>query len=219
MLTLHHLNHSRSFRILWLLEELKAYYGTDYQLITHKRNANFLAPDEMASIHPMGKAPILVDNERGRTLVESGFIIEYLLKYYDKEGKFAPRDEMWEDYAFWLHFSESSLMPPLVMRLVMSKVADKSPWFVRPVTKAIANKVESLMIKDNILRGFGLLNSHLDNKVWIADDFTGADIQTYFAVKALQSRGGLEAFNNLQTWLSRCENRPAYQQAVELGGI
>ena len=166
----------------------------------------------------MDKAPILVDDSRGRTLVESGFIIEYLLRHYDVDGKLSPTDETWEDYAFWLHFGESSMMPPLVMRLVMDKVATKSPLVVRPIAKAIAKKVESLVIKDNINQSFSLLNNHLSDKVWIAGTFTGVDIQVYFAVKALQSRGTLGGWDNLSRWLSDCENRSAYEQAVAQGG-
>ena len=115
MLTLHHLNQSRSFRILWLLCELNALYGIPFKVIKHERTKSHLAPKELTDIHPMGKAPILVDEIRGRTLAESGFIIEYLLRHYDKDGKLSPTDETWEDYAFWLHFAESSMMPPLVM--------------------------------------------------------------------------------------------------------
>lgn len=218
MLTLHHLNNSRSFRILWLLEELQAIYGTPYQLICHERTHNHLAPKEMADIHPMGKAPILVDSTRGRTLMESGFIIEYLLRYYDKEGKLSPTDDTWEDFAFWLYFSESTMMPPLVMRLIMDKVATKSPIFVRPIAKAIASKVEMLVICDTIAQSFGLLNEHLANRLWIAGDFTGADIQAYFAVKALQSRGGLDGYCHLKDWLMRCEQRPSHIAAQEKGG-
>ena len=218
MLTLHHLNHSRSFRILWLLCELNALYGTPFQVIVHERTQNHLAPKAMTDIHPMGKAQILVDDSRGRTLVESGFIIEYLLRHYDVDGKLSPTDETWEDYAFWLHFGESSMMPPLVMRLVMDKVATKSPLVVRPIAKAIAKKVESLVIKDNINQSFSLLNNHLSDKVWIAGTFTGVDIQVYFAVKALQSRGTLGGWDNLSRWLSDCENRSAYEQAVAQGG-
>ncbi|WP_066799941.1 glutathione S-transferase [Moraxella oblonga] len=218
MLTLHHLNHSRSFRILWLLCELNALYGTPFEVITHTRNKSHLAPDDMKVIHPMGKAPILVDNNQNKTLIESGFIIEYLLKYYDTDKKLSPNDNYWEDYTFWLHFSESSMMPPLVMRLVMSKVATKSPFLIRPIAKAIADKIENLMIKDNIAQSFSLLNTHLANKEWLTDKFTGADIQTYFAVKALQSRGGIGQWANVQKWLNQCEARPAYLQAVKKGG-
>lgn len=217
MLTLHHLNNSRSFRILWLLEELAWAYDLNYKLITHDRTASYLAPDDLKAIHPMGKAPILVDGDKA--LAESGFIMEYLLKTYDINGEFKPTDDKtWEDFTFWLHFAESSMMPPLVMRLVMNAVATKSPLLVRPIAKAIAGKVESLVIKDNIAQSFTLLNSHLANRDWIADTFTGADVQAYFAVKALESRGGLGEWENLKTWLNRCESRPAYKEAVQKGG-
>lgn len=217
MLTLYHLNNSRSFRILWLLEELKARYNTEYQLITHDRTASYLAPKQMQDIHPMGKAPILVDGDK--VLAESGFIIEYLLKTYDTDGEFKPTDDKaWEDYTFWLHFAESSMMPPLVMRLVMNAVATKSPLLVRPITKAIRQKVETLVIADNIKQSFDLLEAHLKDKEWLAGAFSGADIQTYFAVKALESRGGLGERPNVIDWLLRCESRPAYKEAVQKGG-
>lgn len=218
MLTLHHLSQSRSFRILWLLCELNAIYGTPFKVIKHERTKSYLAPRELMSIHSMGKAPILVDEVRDRTLVESGFIIEYLLRHYDMDGRLSPTDDTWEDYAFWLHFAESSMMPPLVMRLVMTKTTTKSPLFVRPIAKAIANKIENLVVKDSISQSFGLLNAHLAGKEWIADSFTGADIQAYFSVKALQSRGGLGEWDNLKAWLIRCENRSAYQHTIQRSG-
>ncbi|MCL1622837.1 glutathione S-transferase [Moraxella sp. Tifton1] len=217
MLTLHHLNHSRSFRILWLLEELHASYGTPYEMVSHTRNANFLAPKEMTQIHPMGKAPILVDGTRGKTLVESGYIIEYLLKYYDEQGQFSADEEHWDDYVFWLHFSESSMMPPQVMRLVMSQIATKSPLMVRPVVRAIKNKVESLLIKDAIRQSCCVLDDHLKNREWLAGHFTGADIQTYFVTKALQN-DGLNDCSNIRRWMTDCESRQAYQKSVLKGG-
>lgn len=218
MLVLHHLTNSRSFRILWLLNELQIIYGVAFELVKHERTESYLAPDVLKTIHPMGKAPILVDTIRGRTLIESGFIIEYLLRYYDTDGVLSADDDEWGDFAFWLHFSESSMMPPLVMRLVMSKVATKSPRLVRPVARAIAAKVESLVIADNIIQSFGLLNEHLINKMWITSKFTAVDIQAYFAVKALENRSGLDGFEQLQAWLTRCEARVGYQQAVAQGG-
>lgn len=218
MLTLHHLNNSRSFRILWLLEELAWAYDLNYKLITHDRTANYLAPDELKAIHPMGKAPILVDGDK--VLAESGFIIEYLLKTYDTNGEFKPTDgKAWEDYTFWLHFAESSMMPPLVMRLVMNAVATKSPWFIRPIAKAIAGKVESLVIAGNIKQSFDLLDGQLADNDWVAGkQFSGADIQTYFAVKALESRGGLGEREHIKRWLVACESRLAYKTTVKKGG-
>lgn len=218
MLTLHHLNHSRSFRILWLLEELAWAYDLDYRLVTHSRTANYLAPDELSAIHPMGKAPILVDGDK--VLAESGFIMEYLLAKYDTNGEFKPTDgKAWEDFTFWLHFAESSMMPPLVMRLIMTKVATKSPWFIRPIAKAIANKVESLVIADNIKKSFDLLDGHLADNHWVAGEtFSASDIQTHFAVKALRSRGGLGEREHIKRWLGACEARLAYKSTVKKGG-
>ncbi len=218
MLTLHHLTNSRSFRILWLLEELVWSYDINYQLITHERTPSYLAPDELTQIHPMGKAPILVDD--GRALVESGFIMEYLLKKYDQENQFKPTDEQaWQDYTFWLHFAESSMMPPLVMRLVMTAVATKSPWFIRPIARKIAQKVESLVIAGNIRRSFGLLDDTLAKSAYVAGSmFSAADIQVYFGAKALQNRGGLSDYPNVERWLKTCEGRLAYKSACQKGG-
>lgn len=218
MLTLHHLNHSRSFRILWLLEELKLAYGLEYQLVCHQRDKRtFLAPRALKDIHPMGKAPILVDDDK--VLIESGFIIEYLLKYYDLNHQLQPTDDVqWQAYSFWLHFGESSMMPPLVMRLVMNAVATKSPIVIRPVAKAIRQKVEKMVISDTVRQSFGLLENHLQDKHWLAGSFSGADIQVYFTAKALQSRSGLDDYPNIQNWLMRCQARPAFEHAVATGG-
>lgn len=218
MLTLHHLQNSRSFRILWLLEELVWAYDLNYQLITHERTSSHLAPDVLQDIHPMGKAPILVDD--GRALIESGFIIEYVLKKYDSQNQFKPTDEQgWQDYTFWLHFAESSMMPPLVMRLVMTAVATKSPWFIRPIARKIAQTVENLVIKNNVTRSFKLLDDTLAKSAYVAGDtFSGADIQVYFGAKALASRGKLPDCPNIERWLKALEGRLAYKSACQKGG-
>lgn len=218
MVTLHYLSNSRSFRVLWLLEELAWVYDVDYQLITHQRTQNYLAPDELKHIHPMGKAPILIDGEK--VLAESGFILEYLLKKYDINHEFKPTDEDgWELFTFWLHFSESSMMPPLVMRLVMQKIVEKSPWLIKLITKTIAKKVEDLVIASNINQSFDLLESQLSKTTWVAGNkFSAADIQTYFSAKALDSRGGLGERNHIKQWILACEERLAYNSTTVKGG-
>ena len=146
MLHLHHLANSRSFRIIWLLEELEV----DYKLTCYARNKAYRAPDSLKQIHPLGHAPMLEVNER--VLIESGFIIEYLLKHYDTEKQFKPADDneaAWEAYTFWLHFAEASVMPPLVMRLVFTKVVEQSPMLIKPVSKSIRNQVEKSIGTDN----------------------------------------------------------------------
>lgn len=225
MLTLHHLTQSRSFRILWLLEELKSAYGLEYQLITHQRNRHHLAPDELLHIHPMGKAPILVDGSlpaQQQSLAESAVIVEYLLKYYDKNQIFSPSDDFqtWRDYHFWLHFAESSLMPPLVMGLILNKAIEKSPFFARPIVRQVKAGADKMLLQGNIEKSLHLLNTHLHGKTWLVDEkLTGVDIQLYLAVIGAKKSGtNFEHFAHIQDWLKRCEQREAFKQAVILGG-
>ncbi len=219
MFTLHHLNDSRSFRILWLLCELNALYGTPFRVVTHQRNKNFLAPKAMADIHPMGKAPILVDDERGRVLVESGFIAEYLLRYYDVNGELSPADDdAWEDHTFWLHFAEGSLMPNLVMRLVFAKTAQKAPFFIRPVARTIQKRVESLIISPNVHKALTLMNEHLANRHYLSGagqgKFSAVDIHMYYGIAKMKSSGQLpDEWVNIHNWLRFCEARPSFEVA------
>lgn len=218
MLQLHHLENSRSFRILWLLEEL----NVPYQLTRYKRNKVGLAPESLEKIHPMGKAPILVAD--GRPLIESGFIIEYLLKHYDNQQAFKPTDDndsAWEDYTFWMHFAEASAMPPLVMRLIFNKIVERSPVLVRPISKGIRKQIEASMISKNIEKSLDLMEQHLHNNNWFGGDvFSAADIQMHFVVAAANARQSLDKvkYANLINWQKRCEIRPAFQRAVEKGG-
>ncbi|MBP2281335.1 glutathione S-transferase [Psychrobacter sp. PL15] len=218
MLHLHHLENSRSFRILWLLEEL----NVDYKLTSYKRNKAYLAPDSLKKIHPLGHAPILEVDDR--VLLESGFIIEYLLKHYDKEKMFKPADDneaAWEAYTFWLHFAEASAMPPLVMRLVFNKVVEKSPMLVKPVSKNIQKQVESSLIESSINNILIMMERQLQDNHWFAGEaFSAADIQMYFVAVAAQSRAGLDngQYANLLNWLKRCQERPAFKRTEEKGG-
>ena len=218
MLHLHHLENSRSFRILWLLEEL----GLDYQLTRYDRTKAYRAPESLKDIHPLGHAPIL--EVEGRPLVESGFIIEYLLKHYDKDQQFKPADDnetAWENYIFWLHFAEASVMPPLVMRLVFSKVVQQSPMLIKPVSKKIKSQVEKSMISSNLENMLTMMEQHLQDNHWFAgSEFSGADIQMHLAVLGANSGPGLNKskYANLLNWLKRCEERPAFKQAEEKGG-
>ena len=218
MLHLHHLENSRSFRILWLLEELNA----DYKLTTYNRNKAHLAPDSLKQIHPIGHAPILeVD---GRALVESGFIIEYLLKHYDKEHEFKPVDSdeaAWEAYTFWLHFSEASVMPLLVMRLVFTKVVERSPMLIKPISKGIRKQVENSMISSSLTTMLNMMEQQLQDNHWVAgSDFSAADVQMHVAVIGANAGKGLDKvkYVNLLNWVNRCEARPAFKRAVEKGG-
>lgn len=218
MLHLHHLENSRSFRIIWLLEELNA----DYQLTCYERTNAYRAPDSLKKIHPLGHTPILEVN--GRALVESGFIIEYLLKHYDKEQQFKPTDdneEAWESYTFWLHFAEASIMPLLVMRLVFTKVVEKSPMLIKPVSKSIRKQVENNMINDSLTTMLNMMEQQLQHNHWFAGEaFSAADIQMHLVVVATNAGSGLDKvkYANILNWLKRCEARAAFKQAEVKGG-
>ena len=218
MLHLHHLANSRSFRILWLLEEL----GVDYQLTCYERNKAYRAPDSLKQIHPLGHAPMLEVNDR--VLIESGFIIEYLLKHYDTEKKFKPADDneaAWGAYTFWLHFAEASVMPPLVMRLVFTKVVEQSPMLIKPVSKSIRNQVEKSMISNSLDAILAMMEQHLQDNHWFAGaEFSAADIQMHLAVVGANAGTGLDSskYANILNWLKRCEERDAFKRAEEKGG-
>lgn len=218
MLHLHHLENSRSFRIIWLLEELHV----DYQLTCYQRNKAFRAPESLKQIHPLGHTPILEVNER--PLVESGFIIEYLLKHYDKEQRFKPTDdneEAWEAYTFWLHFAEASIMPLLVMRLVFTKVVEKSPLLIKPVSKSIRKQVENNMISSSLTKMLTMMEQQLQDNHWFAGDtFSAADIQMHLAVVATNAGEGLDKvkYANILIWLKRCQERDAFKRAEAKGG-
>lgn len=218
MLHLHHLSNSRSFRIIWLLEEL----GTDYELTCYERTKAYRAPDSLKKIHPLGHAPILEAD--GRPLIESGFIIEYLIKHYDKQQQFKPADDnesAWENYTFWLHFAEASVMPPLVMRLVFTKVVEQSPMLIKPVSKKIQSQVEKSMISASLNEMLTMMEQHLSDNQWFAgSEFSAADIQMHLAVLGANAGPGLNKnkYANILDWLARCEARPAFKQAEEKGG-
>lgn len=218
MLHLHHLANSRSFRILWLLEELRL----DYKLTCYERNKAYRAPDSLKQIHPLGHAPILEVNDRA--LVESGFIIEYLIKHYDKERQFKPADDneaAWDAYTFWLHFAEASLMPLLVMRLVFTKVVQQSPMLIKPVSKSIRNQVEKSMISKSLDTMLAMMEQHLQDNHWFAGtEFSAADIQMHLAVVGANAGAGLDSskYANILNWLKRCEERGAFKRAEEKGG-
>ena len=229
-LQLHHLKNSRSFRILWLLEEL----GKTYKLITYERHHG-LAPKSLQRIHPLGKAPILQDDDK--TLVESAVIIEYLIDKYDQANPLLSQElilqmvlnkqfrpdygtEAYEAYRYWLHFTESSLMPLLVLRLAFATTVKKSPIGIKQVAKLLKKGVESSYISQSLNAQLDYLDNHLGKNEWLAGtQFSGADIQLEFAINALADSKSLPAkYANIHNWLKKCHARPAYQQAVQKGG-
>ena len=218
MIVVHHLNNSRSQRVLWLLEEL----GLAYDIKRYERDKKtMLAPPALRTVHPLGKSPVITDGDL--TLAESGAIIEYLVERYG-DGCFAPAKELpaYLRYRYWMHYSEGSLMPPLLLKLVFDKVeASPMPFFVKPIAKAIAGKVKSSFILPQISAHLDYLEDELGKGAWFAgDDFTAADVHLSFPIEAAAARGGLDASRpRLMNYLLRIHARPAYQRALERGGV
>ena len=217
MIIVHHLNNSRSQRILWLLEEL----GLDYEIKKYQRDAKtMLAPPELRAIHPLGKSPVITD---GDTMVaESGAIIEYLVEQYGG-GKYVPAAGTPEkrQYTYFMHYAEGSAMTPLLMKLVFDKVASSPmPFFAKPIAKGIAQKVKSSYINPQIVQHLQFMEGELAARTWFAGkEFTAADIQVSFVLEAASARGGLdEKYPKLANFLKKIHARPAYQRALERGG-
>ena len=215
MLTVHHLNNSRSQRVLWLLEEL----GVPYEIQRYERDPEtMLAPPSLRKVHPLGKSPVVTDGRA--TLAESGAIIEYLVETYG-EGRLAPEagTPAFRRYRYWLHYAEGSLMPPLLLKLVFDQV-EKAPLLVRPVAKAISATVKRRFITPNLTQHLDFLEAELASSPWFAGrSFSAADVQMSFPVEAAAARAGLdESRPKLMDWLRRIHARPAYQRAIEQGG-
>ena len=218
MLTVHHLNNSRSQRVLWLLEEL----GVPYEIERYQRDAKtMLAPPELVRVHPLGKSPVVTDD--GVTVAESGAIIEYLLDTYGA-GRLVPPPgtEARRRFTYWLHFAEGSAMPPLLLKLIFDRIGSGQgmPFFAKPIGRAIAAKAKALMIEPNLKRQLDFMEGELSRGEWFAgDDFSAADIQMSFPVEASAMRAGLDASRpRLMAFLKKIHARPAYRRALERGG-
>ena len=217
MIVVHHLNNSRSQRILWLLEEL----GLEYDIKRYQRDAQtMLAPPELRKIHPLGKSPVITDGNL--TLAESGAIIEYLVGRYG-HGRLMPAADTPARlrYTYWLHYAEGSLQPLLLMKLFFGRIEKgPMPFFAKPIAKAIAGKVTGSFISPNLERNFDYLETELGRSTWFAGpEFTAADIQMSFPLEAAVSRGGLDSKRpKLMAFLERIHARPAYKKAIERGG-
>ena len=217
MIVLHHLNQSRSQRVLWLLEEL----GLPYEIKFYERNARtMLAPPELRKVHPLGKSPVITDEEF--TLAESGAILEYLVQRYG-DGAFRPAPGSPEAvrYLYWMHYAEGSLMPPLLMKLVFDQIQkSRMPFFAKPIARAISGRALSGFVMPQINTHLDFLESELDKSTWFTgEEFTVADIQLSFPLEAAKARGGLDKTRpRLMEFLARIHARPAYARALERGG-
>ena len=217
MIIVHHLNNSRSQRVLWLLEEL----GVPYEVKRYQRDARtMLAPPELCQVHPLGKSPVITDGDD--VVAESGAIVEYLADKYGQDRLIpAPGTAARRRATYWLHFAEGSLMPPLLMSLVFAKVRSAPmPFFAKPVANGIADKVMGSFVTPNVTRMLDFLEAELGKAAWFGgDDFGVSDIQLSFPLEAAASRGGLGPDRpRLADFLVRIHGRPAYQRALEKGG-
>lgn len=216
MIVVHHLNNSRSQRVLWLLEEL----GLPYEIKHYQREKSGLAPKSLEAVHPLGKSPVITDGDA--TLAESGAILEYLVDRHG-QGRMAPAAGTPERlrYSYWMHFAEGSAMPPLLMKLVFDRIEKgPMPFFVKPIARGISAKVKSAFISPNIKRNLDFMEASLADGPWFAGkEFSAADIQMSFPVEASAARAGLDASRpRLMKFLERIRARPAYQRALEKGG-
>jgi len=217
MIIVHHLNNSRSQRILWLLEEL----GLEYEIKKYQRDPKtMLAPPELKAVHPLGKSPVISDG--AAVVAESGAIVEYLVERYGN-GRLVPAagtpDKL--KYTYYLHFAEGSAMSPLLMKLVFDRIeTGPMPFFAKPIARGIARKVKESFVNPNIQAQLDYLESELAARPWFAgSEFSAADIQMSFALEAAASRGGLGAqYPQLSGFLQRIHARPAYRRALERGG-
>jgi glutathione S-transferase len=221
MITLHHLENSRSQRILWLLEEL----DVPYELKIYKRDPKTrLAPPELKQVHPLGKSPVIDDD--GEVIAESGAIIEYLVETYGKQADgdlahLAPRagSKAHRQSRFWMHYAEGSLMNWLVMKLVFTSIPTQPmPFFVRPIARGLCNAVLAKLVDPNVSNALDFMEDHLATHRWFSgDDITMADFQMSFAVDAALSRTKKQ-YPHLQDFKKRMEARPAYKRALKKGG-
>ena len=201
MIVVHHLNDSRSQRILWLMEEL----GLPYEIKQYQRLETRLAPPELKAIHPVGKSPVITD--KGKTIYESGAIIDYVIRRH-AGGRLQPDPATpeYDDYMMWMHYAEGSAMLPLMLNLYVSRLGEGG--------KPLHPRIES-----EIANHLGYLDGHLKGRDFLlGKTFSGADIQMSFIGEIAETYGKRAAFPNLDAWVKRLHARPAYKKALEKGG-
>ncbi len=202
MLVVHHLNDSRSQRILWLLEEL----GVPYEIKPYQRDSQTrLAPPELKQVHPLGKSPVITDG--GKTIIESGAIIDYVIRRYGK-GRMQPAPETaaYDEYVQWMHYAEGSAMLPLMLNLYAARLGDGAAALMPRIEGEIANHLAYI---DGALKGRQFL---------VGDTLSGADIQMSFVGEVAGAFGKRAQYPNLDAWTKRLHERPAYKKAIEKGG-
>ncbi len=217
MITVHHLNNSRSQRILWLLEELEL----PYEIVRYERDAaTMTAPASLKAVHPLGKSPVITED--GLTIAESGAILEYLVERHG-QGRLIPPPGTPERLrcTYWLHYAEGSLMPLLLLKLVMDRMSrPPMPFLLRPLAGKIADGVVQAMVAPRLTQHLDFLEDSLAaSPCFVGDRLTVADIQLSFPLEAAASRAGLDGTRpRLMAWLERIHARPAYRRALDRGG-
>lgn len=215
MIIVHHLNDSRSQRVLWLLEEL----GLGYEVKRYERDAQtMLAPAELRAIHPLGKSPVIEDH--GIKVAETGAIVEYLLDTHG-QGRLRPQrgTEEARRFTYWLHYAEGSAMTPLLLRLIFSQLPRRSPGLVRPIVNGVSRQVNARMVQPQLDSHISYWEAELGRSDWFAgDQFTAADIMMSFPLEAAAARAGARGKPMIAAFLDRIHARPAYQRALQRGG-
>lgn len=215
MITVHHLNNSRSQRVLWMLEELEV----PYQIKLYQRESSMLAPEALKKVHPLGKSPVITDENR--VIAESGAILEYLVERYDAENRLKlPNEEARLQSRYWLHYAEGSLMPLLVMKLIFGRMGKPPvPWLLRPIGNAFGQGVQKAWLDKQLATHRNYIEQHLATHSWFAGPtFSIADVQMSFPLQALSARGGAADSPAIQSWLDKVQNRAAWHRALQKGG-
>ena len=217
MITVHHLENSRSQRVLWLLEEL----GVPYEVQRYDRDPKtLLAPPELKRLHPLGKSPVVEDG--GRVLAETGNIVTDLCARYDPEHRLSPAydDPARPAWTYWMHYAEGSAMPPLLMKLIFDVMPQRAPGLMRPLVRGIAGRAKSGFVEPQLKLHMDFWEEALRDSGWFAGPaFSAADVMMSFPLEAANSRAGLaEGRPRCAGWLERVHARPAYRRALERGG-
>lgn len=215
MIVVHHLNNSRSQRVLWLLEEL----GVPYKIKPYQRDAKtMLAPPELRAVHPLGKSPVITDGDK--TIAETGAIIEYIVQTYG-QGRLVPPAGTPERlrWTYWLHYAEGSAMTPLLLKLVFTALPARAPGLMRGLVKSIAGRAQAGFIDPQLKLHIDYWEAELSKSPWfVGPDFTAADIAMSFPLEAGAARAGAATRPHVKAFLDSIHARPAYKRALERGG-
>jgi glutathione S-transferase len=215
MIKIHHLENSRSQRILWLLEELEL----DYEIVHYQRDPEtMLAPDSLRAIHPLGKSPVLEDD--GIIVAETGAIIEYIIDTHGggrlRPEKGTPEGRAW---TYWMHYAEGSAMPPLLMKLVFQRLPENANALVRPLVRGVSRRAEAGFVDPRLKEQIEYWDASLAETGWFAGKaFSAADIIMSFPLEAAANRAGAGEYPNVKDFLGRIHARPAYLTALRKGG-